>query len=141
MPTPPTAAEMNTLDPGFGSAITSIPIHAANPAFGIGRVIKSNNTNYSEGDIVISPVTPLAEYCAVSSQSIARKIDPNSGISTPEYISLLGVPGFAAWVGIEVIADPKAGSNVFISAAAGGIGMYAEQLAKLKGCRVVGSTG
>ncbi|CAL2249393.1 unnamed protein product [Prunus armeniaca] len=110
-------------------------------AFGIGRVIKSNNTNYSEGDIVISPVTPLAEYCAVSSQSIARKIDPNSGISTPEYISLLGVPGFAAWVGIEVIADPKAGSNVFISAAAGGIGMYAEQLAKLKGCRVVGSTG
>lgn len=59
-------------------------------AFGVGRVIKSNDTNYSEGDIVVSPVTPLAEYCVVSSQSIARKIHPNSGISTPEYISLLG---------------------------------------------------
>ncbi|KAI5340317.1 hypothetical protein L3X38_019591 [Prunus dulcis] len=110
-------------------------------AFGVGRVIKSNDPNYSEGDIVISPVTPLAEYCVVSSQSITRKIDPHSGISTPEYISLLGVPGFAAWVGIEVIADPKPGSNVFISAAAGGVGMYAGQLAKLEGCRVIGSTG
>ncbi|KAL6287356.1 hypothetical protein ACE6H2_011746 [Prunus campanulata] len=73
-------------------------------AFGVGRVIKSNDTNYSEGDIVISPVTPLAEYCVV-------------------------------------IADPKPGSNVFISAAAGGVGMYAGQLAKLKGSRVIGSTG
>ncbi|VVA17604.1 PREDICTED: 2-alkenal reductase [Prunus dulcis] len=69
-------------------------------AFGVGRVIKSNDPNYSEG-----------------------------------------VPGFAAWVGIEVIADPKPGSNVFISAAAGGVGMYAGQLAKLEGCRVIGSTG
>jgi NADPH-dependent curcumin reductase CurA len=41
-----------------------------------------------------------------------------------------------------VVAEPiKAGSNVFISAAAGAVGMYAGQLAKLKGCRVVGSTG
>lgn len=41
-----------------------------------------------------------------------------------------------------MVAEPiKAGSNVFISAAAGAVGMYAGQLAKLKGCRVVGSTG
>lgn len=56
-------------------------------------------------------------------------------------IYIIGVPGFAAWVGIEVIADPKPGSNVFISAAAGAVGMYAGQLAKLRGCRVIGSTG
>ncbi|KAK7848209.1 nadph-dependent oxidoreductase 2-alkenal reductase [Quercus suber] len=52
-----------------------------------------------------------------------------------------GLPGFAAWVGIEVLGDPKPGSNVFVSAAAGGVGMFAGQLAKLKGCRVIGSTG
>lgn len=51
------------------------------------------------------------------------------------------MPGFTAWVGIEVLGNPKPGSNVFISAAAGGVGMFAGQLAKLKGCRVIGSTG
>ncbi|GJS23938.1 NADP(+)-dependent 2-alkenal reductase-like protein [Tanacetum coccineum] len=52
-----------------------------------------------------------------------------------------GLPGFTAWIGIEVIGNPASGSNVFISAAAGGVGTFAGQLAKLKGCRVVGSTG
>ncbi|KAL5573339.1 hypothetical protein UlMin_022936 [Ulmus minor] len=108
--------------------------------FGIGRVIRSKDSNYAEGDMVIIPFCPLAEYCVVPSQMIVRKVDPE-GISLPEYLSLLGVPGFAAWVGISVIGDPKPGSNVFISAAAGGVGMYAGQLAKLKGCRVIGSVG
>lgn len=54
---------------------------------------------------------------------------------------VVGVPGFAAWVGIEVMGDPKPESNVFVSAAAGAVGMYAGQLAKLRGCRVIGSTG
>lgn len=54
---------------------------------------------------------------------------------------MAGVPGFAAWVGIEVLGDPKPGSNVFISAASGAVGMSAGQLAKIRGCRVIGSTG
>ncbi|KAM5580631.1 2-alkenal reductase (NADP(+)-dependent) [Rosa sericea] len=110
-------------------------------AFGVGRVIMSKDSDYGEGDIVICPSTSFAEYCVVSSQ-ILRKVEPNAGIPLPEYLGLLGIPGLAAWVGIEVIAEPiKAGSNVFISAAASAVGIYAGQLAKLKGCRVVGSTG
>lgn len=53
----------------------------------------------------------------------------------------IGIPGFAAWVGIEVLGQPKSGSNDFVSAAAGGVGMFAGQLVELKGCKVVGSTG
>lgn len=52
-----------------------------------------------------------------------------------------GIPGFAAWVGIEVLGEAKPGHNVFVSAATGAVGMYAGQLAKLRGCRVIGSTG
>lgn len=109
-------------------------------AFGIGRVIRSNNNNFTEGDIVINPFSPVAEYC-VAPPNFLRKIDPTSGVALPDYLGCLGVPGFTAWIGIELLGNAKPGSNVFISAAAGGVGMYAGQLAKFKGCRVIGSTG
>ncbi|KAG4170823.1 hypothetical protein ERO13_A12G173933v2 [Gossypium hirsutum] len=110
-------------------------------AFGVGRVMRSKDEKYSEGDIVLNAFFPVAEYCVVPSSVLIRKIDPEAGIRLPEYLSCLGVPGFAAWVGIEVLGEAKPGSNAFISAAAGGVGMVAGQLAKLKGCRVIGSTG
>ncbi|RDX83623.1 2-alkenal reductase (NADP(+)-dependent), partial [Mucuna pruriens] len=109
--------------------------------FGIGRVKRSNDSKYKEGDLVLSASFPVAEYCVMSTSEIVQKIDPASGISLPDYLSSLGVPGFAAWLGIEVVGDPKPGSNVFISAASGGVGMIAGQLAKIRGCRVIGSTG
>ncbi|KAA8526513.1 hypothetical protein F0562_008284 [Nyssa sinensis] len=109
-------------------------------AFGMARVIRSKNSKFTEGDIVLHPFAPVAEYCVVLSDFL-RKADPTAGIALPDYLSCLGVPGFAAWIGIEVLGNPKPGSNVFVSAAAGGVGMFAGQLAKIKGCRVVGSTG
>lgn len=108
--------------------------------FGIGRVIRSKDSNFPEGDIVINPFFPVAEYCVMPS-AFLRKVDPTAGIALPDYLGPLGVPGFTAWVGIGVLGNPKPGSNVFISAAAGGVGIFAGQLAKLKGCRVIGSTG
>ncbi|KAI8009539.1 2-alkenal reductase (NADP(+)-dependent) [Camellia lanceoleosa] len=108
--------------------------------FGIGRVIRSKDSNFTEGDIVINPFSPVAEYCVMPS-AFLRKADPAAGIALPDYLGSLGVPGFTAWVGIGVLGNPKPGSNVFISAAAGGVGIFAGQLAKLKGCRVIGSTG
>ncbi|GMJ05727.1 alkenal reductase, 2-alkenal reductase [Hibiscus trionum] len=118
------------------------PLNQVITAFGVGRVLRSNDDKYGEGDIVLSPFLPVAEYCLVPSGVVIRKLDPAAaGIPLPEYLSCLGIPGFAAWVGIHLLGDPKPGSNVFISAAAGGVGMVAGQLAKLKGCRVIGSTG
>lgn len=58
-------------------------------AFGVGRVIRSKDGDYSKGDIVICPSTSFAEYCVVPSQRL-RKVDPNAGIPLPEYLSLLG---------------------------------------------------
>uniref|UniRef100_A0A5B7BTF2 Putative 2-alkenal reductase (NADP(+)-dependent) n=1 Tax=Davidia involucrata TaxID=16924 RepID=A0A5B7BTF2_DAVIN len=109
-------------------------------AYAMARVIRSKDSNFTEGDIVVNPFCPIAEYCIVPSVFL-RKADPTAGIALPDYLSCLGVPGFAAWVGIEVLGNPIPGSNVFVSAAAGGVGMFAGQLAKIKGCRVIGSTG
>ncbi|KAK7272287.1 hypothetical protein RJT34_28787 [Clitoria ternatea] len=109
-------------------------------AFAVGRVKKSKDSEYREGDIVVCPSAPVGEYC-ISPSRILRKIDASSGIPLPDYLSSLGVPGFAAWVGIVLLGDPKPGSNVFISAASGAVGMSAGQLAKIRGCRVIGSAG
>ncbi|TKY48740.1 2-alkenal reductase (NADP(+)-dependent) [Spatholobus suberectus] len=109
--------------------------------FGVGKVIGSKDSKYTEGDLILSPFAPVAEYCIVPSSHIIQKIDAASGISLLDYINVLGVPGFAAWLAIVVVGDPKPGSNVFISAASGAVGMCAGQLAKMRGCRVIGSTG
>lgn len=58
--------------------------------FAVGRVIRSKDSNYGEGDIVLSPYTPVAEYCVLPSQTLIRKIDADAGIPLPEYISTLG---------------------------------------------------
>ncbi|KAG4968680.1 hypothetical protein AAZX31_12G182900 [Glycine max] len=127
-----------TLD---GLYIQQYPLNEVITAYGVGRVIGSKDSKYTEGDLILTPSAPVAEYCILPSSRVIRKIDAASGISLPDYLSALGVPGFAAWVGIVVLGDPKPGSNVFISAASGAVGMSAGQLAKIRGCRVIGSTG
>ncbi|KAL2331840.1 hypothetical protein Fmac_019421 [Flemingia macrophylla] len=109
-------------------------------AYAIGKVVGSRDDKYTEGDLVLLSA-PVAEYCIITSSIILRKIHTDTRISLPDYLSALGIPGFAAWVGIMVLGEAKAGSNVFISAASGAVGMTAAQLAKIRGCRVIGSTG
>ena len=70
----------------------------------------------------------------------ARKIDPSlAPISTA--LGILGMPGLTAYFGLLDICQPRAGETVFISGAAGAVGAVAGQIAKIKGCRVVGSAG
>ncbi|OVA11496.1 Alcohol dehydrogenase superfamily [Macleaya cordata] len=116
------------------------PLNQVVTGYGVGRVIRSKDSRYKEGDIVQNPFNPVAEYSVVPTDLI-WKVDPESRVPLPDYLNALGVPGFTAWLGIEMIGKPKPGENVFVSAAAGGVGTFAGQLAKLKGCRVVGSTG
>jgi NADPH-dependent curcumin reductase CurA len=57
------------------------------------------------------------------------------------YLGAVGMPGVTAWVGLNHIIEPKAGETVVVSAASGAVGSVVGQLAKAKGCRVVGLAG
>jgi NADPH-dependent curcumin reductase CurA len=57
------------------------------------------------------------------------------------YLGVLGMPGMTAYVGLLDIGKPKAGETVYVSAAAGAVGQIVGQLARMQGCRVVGSAG
>ncbi|WP_439814826.1 NADP-dependent oxidoreductase [Zavarzinia sp. CC-PAN008] len=105
----------------------------------IGRVAKSRNPKFKEGDIVGS-MLGWREWAHVPGGEGLAKHDPNlAPIST--YLGVLGMPGMTAWAGLMNIGKPKAGETVFVSAASGAVGSVVGQIAKLKGCRVIGSVG
>jgi NADPH-dependent curcumin reductase CurA len=104
----------------------------------ISEVIESNNPRYHAGDFVLG-FDGWQEY-AVSDGKGLRKLDPaEAPISYA--VGVLGMPGLTAYVGLLDIGRPKEGETVVVSAAAGAVGSIAGQIAKIKGCRVVGTAG
>jgi NADPH-dependent curcumin reductase CurA len=104
----------------------------------VGRVETSRNERYAEGDWVVHGLG-WREW-ALSDGSGMRKVDPASApVSTA--LGVLGMPGFTAYYGLFELGAPQAGETVFVSGAAGAVGSAAGQMAKITGCRVVGSAG
>ena len=104
----------------------------------IGVVEASTNPQFSVGDHVQHGLG-WREYFVSNGQGLG-KIDVS--IASPEaYMSVLGGTGFTAYVGLLDLGEPKSGETVFVSAAAGAVGSIVGQIAKIKGCRVVGSAG
>lgn len=103
----------------------------------VGEVVESGVDGFRPGDVVLSHLGWREYFVAEPRelQSITHKIEPLS-----LYLGLLGMPGMTAWVGLN-LAEAKAGETVFISGAAGAVGSVAGQLAKQRGCRVIGSVG
>jgi NADPH-dependent curcumin reductase CurA len=104
----------------------------------VGRVVESEGGPFKMGDYVLS-MMGWREYF-VSDGSGLRKIDPVIG-PIQAYLGVLGLTGFTAYVGLLEIGRPKERDTVFVSAASGAVGSVVCQIAKLKGCRVVGSAG
>ena len=104
----------------------------------IGQVVVSKNGMLQVGDYV-SGTQEWREYY-LSDGTGLTKIDAKiAPIQT--YLGVLGMPGMTAYIGLLDIGRPKAGETVFVSAAAGAVGAVVCQIAKIKGCRVVGSAG
>ncbi|HXG66078.1 MAG TPA: NADP-dependent oxidoreductase [Blastocatellia bacterium] len=104
----------------------------------VGQVMRSNHPDFREGDYV-EGFFGWQEY-AVSNGKGVRKLDPNlAPISTA--LGVLGMPGMTAYFGLLDICHPQPGETVVVSGAAGAVGMLVGQIAKIKGCYVVGIAG
>jgi hypothetical protein len=103
----------------------------------VGEVIESRAREFKPGDAVTSSFG-WREYFIASPKElhqVSREIQPLS-----VYLGVLGMTGMTAWAGLHLV-EVRAGETIFISGAAGAVGSVAGQLAKLRGCRVIGSAG
>lgn len=106
----------------------------------VGQVVASNNPRFSEGDFVVSMNLGWENYTCVADGAMLMPVDPALG-PLSYYLGVLGMPGMTAYVGLLDIGQPKQGETVLVSAAAGAVGQIVGQLARMKGCRAVGSAG
>lgn len=104
----------------------------------VSKIVSSRNPKFSQGDVVMS-YAGWQDY-ALSDGGDLMKLDPR--IAQPSFaLGVLGMPGLTAYVGLLDIGQPKAGDTVVLAASTGAVGSVVGQIAKLKGCRVVGIAG
>ncbi|GJN76934.1 hypothetical protein PLIIFM63780_000422 [Purpureocillium lilacinum] len=106
------------------------------------RVLKSDNPNFKEGDIVVG-ATPIAEYARIEDPAAAmvKTINNEHNLDLGIFLGPLGMPGLTAWSSLHKIGQPKKGETIFVSSAAGAVGQVVGQVAKREGLTVIGSVG
>jgi NADPH-dependent curcumin reductase CurA len=128
-----------SVDPAMRPRLAAqTPLNEAMAGGAIGRVLKSRHAAFAPGDYVES-MQGFRQYFVSQGKGLA-KLD-SDGLPLIAYMSVLGLTGMTAYGGLLVTAALKDGETVFVSAAAGAVGSVASQIAKIKGCRVIGSAG
>ena len=134
-----------SLDPYMRGRMSDAPSYAApvelDAVMGgatVARVEASRHPGFAEGELVAG-VGGWQDYAVSNGEGLTKL---GTALAHPSYaLSLLGMPGFTAWYGLLSIGEPKAGETVVVAAASGAVGSVVGQIAKLKGCRVVGIAG
>ena len=116
------------------------PYEIGEPLYGgaVGEVVDSRDDRVPVGAVVQHELG-WRTHSVVRGRS-AVVVDPDAA-PLPAYLGVLGMPGLTAWVGLHDVGELRPGQTVWVSAATGAVGSLAGQLAKLAGCRVVGSAG
>ena len=104
----------------------------------VGQIITSNNNQFTVGEYVLG-MLGWREYW-LSNGSDVIKVNPNIA-PIQSFLGTFGMTGLTAYVGLLKIGELKEGDTVFVSAASGAVGSVACQIAKTKGCHVIGSAG
>jgi NADPH-dependent curcumin reductase CurA len=123
--------------------IPMLPLGEVMAAASAGVVVQSKHPDFQVGEL-LSGAFGWQDYAVSDGSGLgglvpALKIPP--GVDPPAALSLFGVTGLTAYFGLLDVGEPKAGETVVVSAAAGAVGSIVCQIAKLKGCRVVGIAG
>jgi NADPH-dependent curcumin reductase len=120
------------------SYIAPVGIGEVMRAGGVGKVVASKDSRFAAGDHVAGSLG--IQECASLRGEHLTKIDPNLA-PLPKFLNTLGMPGMTAYFGLLDVGQPKPQQTVVVSAAAGAVGATVGQIAKIKGCRVVGIAG
>ena len=106
-----------------------------------GEVIASRNPHFAVGDAVVG-MGGWQEHALVDAtqRGVLQKVDTRQ-VPLSAYLGAVGMPGVTAWYGLVKIIDPQPGQTITVSAASGAVGSTVGQLAKARGCRVVGLAG
>ena len=134
-----------SLDPYMRGRMSDSPSYAAPVAIGdvmvgatVSRVQASGNPSFEVGDLV-QGYSGWQDYCVSDGKGLARleRNDPHPARA----LGVLGMPGFTAYMGLLDIGSPVAGETVVVAAASGAVGSVVGQIAKIKGCNMVGIAG
>ena len=134
------------IDPGLRSRLSGVASYVQPLALGdtvtgfvAGRVLQSRDAGFAVGDTVTG-AWGWRDIADVPARSLSRAPE-REGLPLESLLGLLGIPGITAYFGMLDIAQVKAGDQVLVTSAAGGVGTIASQIARLQGARVVGLAG
>ena len=134
-----------SLDPYMRGRMSDAKSYAASLEIGdvmlgatVSRIVESNHADYQVGDWVLS-YSGWQDYQVSNGEGLtALGTNPEQ----PSYaLGIMGMPGFTAYMGLLDIGKPQAGETLVVAAATGPVGATVGQIAKIKGCRVVGVAG
>jgi NADPH-dependent curcumin reductase len=118
----------------------AVPLGEVMQSFAVGQVIESRHPDFKSGDLVQGDFS-WQDYVVTNGKAFGGTRKVAAGIPPNLALSLFGVNGLTSYFGMIEIGKVKAGECVVVSGAAGATGSVAGQIAKIKGCRVIGTAG
>src|SRR6516225_10792624 len=122
-----------------GNYSAPVPLNTPMRALAVGEILESNTREFRPGDFVYGWFG-WQRYCVTTPDAVMLRVVP-SDLPLSANLSVLGMNGLTAYLAFHRLGDPKPGEHVLVSTAAGSVGSFVGQLARIAGCRAVGLTG